>query len=180
MELTIEQIEFLNRVVVGFGDDGWRNGRRLFRSSWKLNNYGRVDTHKSVDMSNMKLTEIPVKFGRVEGYFNCSDNQLTTLKNCPTYVGSDFVCNDNDLTSLKTPYLKFGYSFSKFYFNGNPRLNDYFKSIKRKDFKYWGRIEWVYVLKEYPFLINIGKRYLNERNLKYLLERYPHLKLYLE
>jgi hypothetical protein len=47
------------------------------------------------------LTEIPVKFGEVTGYFNCSINQLASLEGAPKSVGGDFHCFNNKLTSLE-------------------------------------------------------------------------------
>lgn len=65
----------------------------------------------------MNLTEIPVQFGRVDGYFDCAGNKLTTLKGAPTIVGGFFGCNNNVLTSLEGgPQLVGGYyacSFNK-------------------------------------------------------------------
>jgi len=73
MELTKEQIDFLDKVCDG-------------REYWGLNPNGEVDVDGAVDMSGMQLTEIPVKFGRVNGNFHCYYNNLTTLKNCPDYM----------------------------------------------------------------------------------------------
>ena len=47
------------------------------------------------------LDEIPIKFNKVSGYFNCSNNRLTSLENCPKYVGKTFRCDENNLTSLE-------------------------------------------------------------------------------
>ena len=48
-------------------------------------------------------TEIPewLKNIEIEGYFNCSNNKLTTLKNCPQKIGTDLFCSNNILTSLE-------------------------------------------------------------------------------
>lgn len=37
----------------------------------------------------------------VNGFFNCYNNNLTTLKNCPQTVKNGFYCSSNKLTSLK-------------------------------------------------------------------------------
>ena len=52
-------------------------------------------------LSGRKLTKIPVKFGRVEGYFYCHNNQLTHLEGTPRSVGGYFDCHNNQLTSLE-------------------------------------------------------------------------------
>jgi hypothetical protein len=141
MELTEEQIRFLNKVC--------GNGK------WTLNENGEVDVTGIVNMANMKLTEIPVKFGKVNGSFYCENNKLTNLKNCPTSVSKVF------------------------YFHGN-NLTEYFKNIKEEDFTLWENLVWLYTLQEYPFLVNICKKYSKSANLKYNLNEMPNLKLYLE
>jgi hypothetical protein len=142
MKLTKEQIKFLDDVCYEY---------------WKLNSTGEVDVDGSVNIRNKGLTEIPVKFGRVEGDFNCSYNKLTTLKNCPNVIGDwlGLYCKGNTLT-------------------------DYFKNIKEEDFHLWGELNWFDVLQEYPFLVNIGKKYLSGDNLRWCLDTYPQIKLYLE
>jgi hypothetical protein len=122
---------------------------------WTLNENGEVDVDGTVDMRNMNLTKIPVMFGKVSGEFRCAHNKLTTLKNCPDSIGGDFYLYNNNLT-------------------------DYFKSIKEEDFPHWKDLYWGDVLEEYPFLVNIGKKYFNREYLKYYLKHYPLLKLYLE
>lgn len=54
----------------------------------------------NIYLSNINLNKLPLKFGRVEGDFICSDNQLTTLQGCPIYVGGDFDCDGNRLKNL--------------------------------------------------------------------------------
>ena len=62
---------------------------------------GLVDVEGNISLSYLTLIKIPVKFGSVNGYFDCSNNQLTSLKGCPEEVrGGGFYCRDNQLTSL--------------------------------------------------------------------------------
>jgi hypothetical protein len=42
-----------------------------------------------------------VKFGKIEGHFNCSNNELTSLEGSPRYVVKSFDCSNNKLTSLE-------------------------------------------------------------------------------
>lgn len=42
-----------------------------------------------------------IKFGKIQGDFVCSENQLTSLRGCPDIVYGDFDCRKNKLTSLK-------------------------------------------------------------------------------
>ncbi len=141
MELTEEQIKFLDKVC--------------YEKRWTLNSEGKVDVDLGVDMCEMGLTEFPVKFGRVNGGFNCNFNNLTTLKNCPDFVVGSFYCTENPLT-------------------------DYFKNLKEEDFPLWKNLNGYGILEKYPFLINIRKKYLDPIRLKEIIENRPHLKLYLK
>jgi hypothetical protein len=60
-----------------------------------------VDVSGSVDLRGMRLTRLPFQFGKVGGYFVCTDNRLTSLDGCPEKVGSSFSCSFNRLTSLE-------------------------------------------------------------------------------
>ena len=42
-----------------------------------------------------------MKFGKVNGYFDCNNNLLTTLKNAPIEVVTYFSCVGNQLPSLE-------------------------------------------------------------------------------
>lgn len=60
-----------------------------------------VDIHESISLQEMELTELPFSFGLVAGYFDCSANNLTTLKGCPYLIDGFFDCSNNNLTSLE-------------------------------------------------------------------------------
>jgi len=51
----------------------------------------------------MRLTKLPpiLKDITVNGWFNCSLNNLTSLENCPKIVNGNFYCSWNKLTSLE-------------------------------------------------------------------------------
>jgi hypothetical protein len=72
----------------------------LVVESYTIKSDGTVDVNGNVNMDNMNLNKIPVKFGKVTGDFYCSNNKLTSLKGAPQSVGGDFRCNLNKLTSL--------------------------------------------------------------------------------
>jgi len=148
MQLTEEQIKFLDKVC-------YVNRLRVRGYKWKLNSDGKVDVDGSVIITNLNLTEIPVKFGRVEGWFRCANNNLTTLKNCPDYVSEEFCCSGNNLTN-------------------------YFKSIKEDEFPLWKSLNLGDILEEYPFLVNIMNKYFDKDDLKIYINEYPLTKLYLE
>ncbi len=66
-----------------------------------INDDMSINTIGGVDLSGRKLTQIPIKFKEVGGYFYCYNNQLTSLEYCPETVGGGFSCSNNQLTSLK-------------------------------------------------------------------------------
>ena len=78
---------------------------------WTLNSEGLVDVNGSVELDNIKLTRLPLRFGRVSGNFWCHNNQLTTLEGAPQWVGGDFDCTWNELTILKWAPQKVGGDF---------------------------------------------------------------------
>ena len=53
-----------------------------------------------------------INFGKITGYFDCSDLDLVSLKGAPTEVSGGFYCNSNQLTSLKGAPQKVGGYFS--------------------------------------------------------------------
>jgi hypothetical protein len=68
---------------------------------YTINSDGSVDVDGNVDLSQWDLTEIPLKFGKVSGDFDCYGNQLTTLEGAPKSVGGDLDCRYNQLTTLE-------------------------------------------------------------------------------
>ena len=78
--------------------------------NYTINPDGSIDVYGDVDLSYKGLTELPLRFNRVSGYFDCGSNNLTSLKGCPRWVGNGFYCNRNQLTSLEfSPYYVGGY-----------------------------------------------------------------------
>ena len=78
----------------------------LICKKYKIENYtvnddGSIDVDGNVDLSWYKLTELPLRFNKVTGYFSCSSNNLTSLKGSPKWVGGYFSCSKNKLTSLE-------------------------------------------------------------------------------
>lgn len=60
-----------------------------------------VDVHDSVDISFLNLSKIHVKFNKIYGNFNCSNNKLKTLLGCPDEVKGTFSCFNNKLKNLE-------------------------------------------------------------------------------
>jgi hypothetical protein len=69
--------------------------------NYTVNDDGSIDVDGNVDLLWYRLTELPLNFNRVTGYFNCSRNKLTSLKGSPRWVGGYFYCSHNQLTSLE-------------------------------------------------------------------------------
>jgi len=67
---------------------------------YSINSNGSIDVDGDVDLSIMKLTELPIKFNNVSGDFGCNDNYLSNLEGCPKIVGGDLFVFNNRLTSL--------------------------------------------------------------------------------
>lgn len=87
--------------------DKWLD--QIFINNYEIRDDGTVDVDGNVEMNNCYLSYIPVKFGKVTGFFGCQDNKLRNLENCPTSVGAYFSCGDNpELTSLKGFPLEVG------------------------------------------------------------------------
>jgi hypothetical protein len=62
---------------------------------------GIVNVAGGVIMVDYSLNKFPIKFGIVNGYFDCRLNKLITLIGCPSRIGADFDCSDNKLTTLE-------------------------------------------------------------------------------
>ncbi len=78
--------------------------------NYTINEDGSIDVDGNVDFDNKGLTELPLNFNKVNGFFNCDHNQLTTLKGSPKYVDG-FSCGTNKLTSLEFSPKKVGSNF---------------------------------------------------------------------
>jgi len=69
-------------------------------TNYTVNPDRTVDVDGDVDLSDMGLDKLPLKFGYVSGDFYCFNNKLTSLEGSPEEVGGDFYCENNKLTSL--------------------------------------------------------------------------------
>jgi len=98
-ELTQEQMDWLDECVSG---------------TWSVNpQTGLIDIAGNFWMPKRNLVDFKgVKFGKVSGFFNCSDNSLTSLAGAPQSVDSFFNCSDNSLTSLEGAPQEVGSSFN--------------------------------------------------------------------
>jgi hypothetical protein len=69
--------------------------------NYTVNDDDSIDVDGSVDLFGIDLTELPLRFNRVNGNFICSLSKLTTLKGSPNFVGGYFSCANNFLKDLK-------------------------------------------------------------------------------
>ena len=61
---------------------------------YTINDKGEIDVDTNVMLYKKDLKELPYKFGRVNSSFDIGSNQnLTSLKNCPNYVRDSFACD---------------------------------------------------------------------------------------
>ncbi len=84
--------------------------------NYTINNDGSIDVNDDVNLSYKNLSEIPVKFNRVQGYFDCGFNILTSLKGSPNYVDS-FSCYENNILTFEGAPDYIG---GKFWCHSNP------------------------------------------------------------
>jgi hypothetical protein len=75
--------------------------KRYNITNYTINTDGSIDVYGDVDLYGKELTELPLRFNRVDGYFHCGGNKLTSLKGSPRWVGGIFSCSYNNLTSLE-------------------------------------------------------------------------------
>jgi hypothetical protein len=79
--------------------------------NYTINSDGSVDVDGDVYLSHKKLDKLPVRFGKVTGYFSSRGNDLTSLEGCPASVGRDFYCSNNQLSTLEGGPRKVGGHF---------------------------------------------------------------------
>ena len=84
--------------------------------NYNINEDGSIDVDGNVDFHFKRLTELPLKFGKVSGHFYCSYNHYASLEGAPREVGGGFYCSYNQLESLEGSPEKVG---GNFYCNNN-------------------------------------------------------------
>lgn len=73
----------------------------LVIENYTINRDLSVDVNEDVDLGFSGITEIPFKFGKVNGNFNVESCELVSLLNSPNEVKGYFKCSKNRLTSLE-------------------------------------------------------------------------------
>jgi hypothetical protein len=67
-----------------------------------------VDVFENVKIKIKNLKQLPLRFNYVDGDFDCSNSDLTSLVGCPDEVTGSFICNSNILQDLKNGPLTVG------------------------------------------------------------------------
>jgi hypothetical protein len=62
---------------------------------------GLIDVHGDVDIKYSSLEYLPLRFGKINGSFNCGGLALQSLKGSPAHVRYNFNCDNNLLSTLK-------------------------------------------------------------------------------
>ena len=75
--------------------------RKYEIANYTINKDGSIDVNSNVDLESRKLSNLPLKFNKVNGVFSCYNNQLKSLEGCPKIISNNFYCSGNQLTSLK-------------------------------------------------------------------------------
>ena len=78
-------------------------------TNYTINSDGSIDVDEDVHLR--ALHELPLKFNRVSGRFDCAYNNLTSLEGAPEIVGGNFNCRYNQLTTLEGAPKEVGGSF---------------------------------------------------------------------
>lgn len=73
---------------------------RLGIDKYTINPDYSVDVHADVDITDMSLSRLSVRFRNIEGNFDCSYNRLENLVNAPEIVNGSFDCSLNSIYSL--------------------------------------------------------------------------------
>lgn len=68
--------------------------------NYTINDDFSVDVNGDVDLSSKGLIDIPIKFGKIIGSFECGFNNLRSLRGAPNDVDGNFDCIHNILQTL--------------------------------------------------------------------------------
>ena len=108
---SIEEINNVLKVL----PDGYEldcNVNLGYRGLTELPDFSKVIVKGFFDCSINQLTSLKGAPKKVTGFFNCNKNQLENLKGASSEVDGDFYCDRNQLITLKGAPVKVGSSFS--------------------------------------------------------------------
>lgn len=98
-----------------------KRGKRI-EGTWTVDDDDlSVTVYGNVDLSNLKMTKLPVRFKKVSGRFIVRETDLTTLEGCPEEVGTWFDCSKTKIRNFIGGPKNIGASGAKYSdtFNAN-------------------------------------------------------------
>lgn len=104
--------------------ENFENTELLCQKYFKERNYtinqdGSVDINGGVDLDYYYLDNIPLNFNRVSGYFDISNNRISSLKGIPKYIGDGLFISSNRIKTLGNYLSHFEEISGGFYCMGN-------------------------------------------------------------
>lgn len=83
-------------------EEFWRRWLEYNYSSILFNDDESIDFNGDVHLNHLDLTHIPFKFNKVNGSFDCSYNNLTSLENCPNILKGNMYIRNNTFFNVKS------------------------------------------------------------------------------
>ena len=109
---------------------------RKYDINYTINKDGSIDVNDSVYLHNKGLTKLPIKFNKINGYFECSRNELASFEGSPVEVNGNFLCHNNKLTSFQFAPIIIRDGFNCEY--NNIKTFEYFPIFVKVDFLCYG------------------------------------------
>ena len=69
--------------------------------NYTLNKDESINVNGNVNINNKHINKLLLHFNKINGNFDCSYNNLTSLEGCPKIVEGSFSCGGNKLASLE-------------------------------------------------------------------------------
>ena len=69
--------------------------------NYTINPNGYIDVDGNVDLYGKGLTKLPLKFNKINRWFDCGNNKLTSFEGSPIELNGGFWCENNKLTSFE-------------------------------------------------------------------------------
>ena len=88
------------KLFESFEEDIDRICREYDIENYTINPDGSIDVDEGVWLYDKGLTKLPLKFNKINGDFDCDDNELTSFEGSPVEVIGYFSCHFNKLSSF--------------------------------------------------------------------------------
>jgi len=70
--------------------------KKYSTENYTINTDGSIDVDEDVNLDYLRLTKLPLKFNKINGYFDCCNNELISLEGSPVEVNGYFDCSYNN------------------------------------------------------------------------------------